>query len=59
MFLRKYQAILMEIVKSSKESVTGKLEVVRRGYGPLEIRERMEGHDYEGLPVNLRRKGWN
>lgn len=57
--LKNYQAILMGIIAASKSSLNGKLQVIRCGNGPLEIRERAAGDVDEVLPSNLRKKWWS
>lgn len=57
--LKKYLAIVMEIIAASKRSVNGNLHVTRRGSGPLEIRERFAGANDKVLPFDLRKRGWD
>jgi hypothetical protein len=52
--LKHYQAIVMEIIAATRNSATGKLQVIRRGSGPLEIQERVA--DADVLPHDLRSK---
>ncbi len=54
--LKYYQAILTELVAATRSSATGKLQVIRRGDGPLEIQERTAGDDADVLPDDLRSK---
>jgi hypothetical protein len=54
--LKHYQAVLMEIIAATRSSATGKLQIIRRGSGPLEIQERVAGDDADALPHDLRSK---
>jgi len=54
--LKHYQAIMMEIIAATRSSATGKLQVIRRGSGPLEIQERVAGDNADVLPHDLRSK---
>jgi len=54
--LKHYQAIVMEIVAATRSSATGKLQVIRRGSGPLEIQERFARDEADVLPHDLRSK---
>jgi len=51
--LKRYQAVVMEIVTATRSSATGKLQVIRKASGPLEIQERVEGDDADVLPHDL------
>lgn len=54
--LKHYQATVMKIIAVTRRSATGKLQAIRRGSGPLEIRERVAGDDANVLPQDLRNK---
>ena len=54
--LKHYQATVMEIIAATRNSATGKLQVIRRGSGPLEIQERVSGDDADVLPRDIRSK---
>ena len=54
--LKRYQATVMEIITETRSSATGKLQVIRRGSGPLEIQERVARDDADVLPHDLRSK---
>lgn len=54
--LKHYEAIVMEIIAATRSSATGKLQVIRRGSGPLEIQERVARDDADVLPHDLRSK---
>jgi hypothetical protein len=43
----------MEIIKAIRSSVTGKLQVIRKVSGPLEIQERVAGDDAGVFPHDL------
>jgi hypothetical protein len=52
--LNHYQAIVKELIAVTKASNTGKLQVIRRGRGPLKIWERLNGDNSHVLPGDLR-----
>jgi hypothetical protein len=54
--LKRYQAVIMELISATKSSATGKLQVIRKANGPLEIQERVAGDDSDVLPLDLRNK---
>ncbi|CZR69894.1 uncharacterized protein PAC_19794 [Phialocephala subalpina] len=54
--LKHYQATVIEIMTATRSSVTGKLQVIRRGSGPLEIQERASEDNTDVLPHDLRSK---
>ncbi|PMD43754.1 hypothetical protein L207DRAFT_423182 [Hyaloscypha variabilis F] len=54
--LKRYQATVMEIITETRSSATGKLQVIRRGSGSLEIQERVAGDNTDVLPHDLRNK---
>jgi len=51
--LKRYQAVVMEIMRAARSSATGKLQVIRKASGPLEIQERVAGDDANVLPHDL------
>jgi hypothetical protein len=51
--LKHYQAAVMEIITATRSSATGKLQVIRRGSGSLEIQERVAGDNTDVLPHDL------
>jgi hypothetical protein len=54
--LKQYRAVLTEIIAATKGSATGKLQVIRKASGLLEIQERVVGDDADVLPHDLRSK---
>jgi hypothetical protein len=54
--LKHYQAAVMEIITATRSLATGKLQVIRRGSGPLEIQERVAGDNTDVLPHDLSSK---
>jgi hypothetical protein len=46
----------MEIIAATRSSATGKLQVIRKASGPLEIQERVAGDDADAIPHDLRSK---
>jgi len=54
--LKRYQAVIIEIIAATRSSATGKLQVIRKASGPLEIQERVARDDADVLPHDLRSK---
>ncbi len=54
--LKDYKAVIMEIIEVTKSSATGKLQVIQKVSGPLEIQERVIGDDADILPHDLHNK---
>jgi hypothetical protein len=54
--LKHYQATVMKIIAATRSSATGKLQVIRRGSGPLKVQERVAGDNTDVLPHDLRSK---
>ncbi|KAH6681546.1 hypothetical protein B0J14DRAFT_623450 [Halenospora varia] len=51
--LKCYQAVIMEIIATTRSSATGKLQIIRKASGPLEIQERVAGDNADVLPHDL------